>query len=77
MSKREILEKFVKGAEKGKASNLEIRGNELINYSTVIAKREKGRILLNARKYSQTTTRNQNIIRALTPSKLLVECEVI
>jgi len=73
MTKRSLLESFINGATKGKGSNLIIKDNELINYNTVIAKREGNKILLNNRKYSKTTTVNQNIIRQITPKNILQE----
>lgn len=73
MGKRDLLNSFVNGATKGSGSNLTIAGNELINYSTVIARREGNKILLNSNKYSKTTTVNQNIIRQITPANMLQE----
>ena len=73
MGKRQLLESFINGAIKGTGSNLTIEGDNLINYSTVIAKREGNKILLNNRKYSKTTTVNQNIIRQITPKNILQE----
>jgi len=73
MEKRSLIESFINGATKGSGSNLIIKDNELINYSTVIAKREGNKILLNNRKYSPTTSRNQNIIRQITPKNILQE----
>ena len=40
MNKKDLLQSFVNGAVTGRGSNLIIKDNELINYSTVIAKRE-------------------------------------
>lgn len=76
MTKTELIQKFINGAEKGKGSNLYIRGNHLINYNTVIASRDGEKIILNAKKYSSTTSRNQNIVRKLTPKDLLIEVMV-
>jgi len=73
MNKKDLLQSFVNGAVTGRGSNLIIKDNELINYSTVIAKREGNKILLNNRKYSKTTTVNQNIIRQITPKNILQE----
>ena len=73
MGKRQLLESFINSATKGSSSNLIIRDNELINYSTVIARREGNKIILNNRKYSPTTSRNQNIIRQITPKNILQE----
>ena len=73
MEKRSLIKSFINGATKGTGSNLTIEGNNLINYSTVIAKREGNKILLNNRKYSKTTSRNQNIIRQITPKNILQE----
>jgi len=73
MNKKDLLQSFVNGAVTGRGSNLIIKDNELINYSTIIAKRKAGKILLNSNKYSPTTSRNQNIIRQITPKNILQE----
>lgn len=66
MSIEEVVKSFNKGATKGKASDgrVRIEGDKLINYNTVIAIRTDKGIKLNARKYSSTTSRLQNKIRA-------------
>ena len=64
MRKEELLKAFIEGNEKGKGSNLRIEGKFLFNYSTIIAYRiEKDIIIVNSEKYSQTTTKNQNILK--------------
>lgn len=64
MTKNDLIRKFVNGEKNGKGSNLKIEGNILINYNTIIAFRKDNLIYLNSQKYSQTTTRNQNLIRS-------------
>lgn len=72
LRKEELIQKFLDGATEGRASNLKIEGDTLINYYTPIAYRYKGFIILNSEKYSPTTSRNQNLIRRLAiPSRLL------
>jgi hypothetical protein len=65
MKKSELIQDFVKKEiRKGKASNVEVVGDDLYNYSTIIAYRaESGTIWLNGQKYSSTTSTNQNIVR--------------
>lgn len=79
MNKEQLIKEFVNGAEQGKGSNLEIMGDKLYNYSTVIAIRKNGIIYLNAKKYSQTTSRNQNLIRRMAYQlvELGTEAEVL
>lgn len=76
MRKRDLINAFINGAKKGRGSNLYIDGDHLVNYSTVIASRDGEKIILNAKKYSSTTSRNQNIVRKLTPKDLLIEVMV-
>lgn len=75
MTKKELLTAFVNGAEHGRGSNLIIVGNKLINYNTVIAERKGNKITLNSSRYSRTTSVNQNMLRQLIPSDMLVEKE--
>lgn len=63
MKNKELISNFINGESKGKCGNLSIKGNKLINYYTCIAYRIGNQIYLNAQKYSQTTTKNQNILR--------------
>lgn len=69
MKNVDLIRKFRNGATSGKCGNLKIDGNNLINYSTVIAKRISDGIILNSRKYSRTTSAIQNTIRS--------ECNVV
>lgn len=75
MKNLNVIENFIKGNTKGKTANLYIVGNKLLNYNTVIAIRKDSKIILNSTKYSQTTSRIQNMIRNYCPSMLLVEME--
>lgn len=78
LNKNEIIKKFVNNEEISeirtlKGSNLQayyISGTNkrvLKNYNTIIAlvdcKKDYNKIILNSDKYSQTTTRNQNLIK--------------
>ena len=76
MNKKELLQFFVtcrsEEVQKQKASNLYITiDNEninLINYKTIIAYKQINNnniIYLNNKRYSKTTTTNQNIIKQL------------
>lgn len=73
MKNIEVIQNFINGETKSKTAHLYIEGENLVNYSTVIARRINGTIYLNATKYSQTTSTIQNMIRRETPSRLLVE----
>ncbi len=63
MRNGDLVRSFINGACEGKGSNLQIRGNRLINYTTCIAYRVGSLILLNGDHYSATTSRHQNLIR--------------
>ncbi len=62
-NKNDLIRLFCDGMDKGKGSNLYIDENKLINYTTIIALWDNGRLLLNNDYYSSTTSRNQNLIR--------------
>ncbi|MBO8161115.1 MAG: hypothetical protein H0Z24_05715 [Thermosipho sp. (in: Bacteria)] len=74
MTTYDLVKEFVYGGTHGSASGnrLRIEGDKLINYSTVIAYRYKRNIILNNTKYSPTTSKHQNRVRALTP---VLECD--
>ena len=59
----ELINNFAYGDTTGKASNLYIEGDVLVNYVTPIAFRTEGGIVLNKSKYSMTTSKNQNLVR--------------
>jgi len=73
MKNIEVIQNFINGETKSKTANLKIEGNNLVNYSTIIARRINNKIYLNATKYSKTTSVIQNMIRKSTPSMLLIE----
>ena len=66
MNNLEFIREFASGKKSGKYSHLEVIGNLLYNYDTIIAERVEGGISLNTRKYSRTTTNIQNLIRRNT-----------
>lgn len=73
MTNIELIKDFARGAKKGhsggrdvdlKRYNLRIEGDNLVNYSTIIAKRvENNAVILNKHKYSPTTSKIQTYIR--------------
>lgn len=65
MKNKDLIYNFIIGYSEGKGSNLYIDDDCLINYSTVIAKRSSEGLLLNTRKYSVTTSKNQTYIRQI------------
>jgi hypothetical protein len=67
MKNDQLIKNFVEGATIGKSTtgNLFISGNNLVNYSTVIATRKENKIYLNKDHYSQTTSKIQNKIRSV------------
>ena len=72
MTNRDLIKAFDRGATSGGSGgktynnkyNLRIEGNNLVNYSTIIAKRGlNGEIVLNKKRYSRTTSKIQSYIR--------------
>ena len=59
-----VIENFIRGLE-GKSSNGNLRtnGNELVNYSTVIARHNGNVIYVNKERYSKTTSTIQNMLK--------------
>ena len=62
-NRKGLIDAFLSGGNKGKASSLSIRGNELVSYATPIGIRTGNVIRINVRKYSHSTTVQQNILR--------------
>ena len=62
IKKEDLIQAFVNGASKGRGSNLVIEGSVFRNYQTIIARRQGDKIIINWRRYSQTTSRNQNLL---------------
>lgn len=76
MTNYELIRKFKNGATKGIAGHLYIKGDELINYSTVIAYRdENGKFHLNTQYYSRTTSKIQNDCKTLLDTDIVEEYE--
>lgn len=71
MTNIELIKKYNAGATRGGSGgrlygryNLRIEGDKLVNYSTIIAKRDvNGNIILNNHKYSRTTSKIQSYIK--------------
>lgn len=76
MTNYELIRKFRDGATKGIAGHLYIKGDELINYSTVIAYRdENGKFHLNTQHYSRTTSKIQQDCKYLLDTNIIEEYE--
>ena len=76
MTNYELIRKFRDGATRGIAGHLYIKGDELINYSTVIAYRdENGKFHLNVQYYSRTTSKIQNYCKTLLDTNIIEEYE--
>ena len=75
LNKNDLIRTFLLTNEQNKGSNLVIDGNALINYNTCIALKKDGLLYLNANKYSQTTTRNQNLLRRKASEYNIRVCE--
>lgn len=70
-----IIDKFLSGATGGRSGSLSINGNKIYSYNTVIAERSGNIIKLNNRKYSLTTTRQQDEIRNVAKGKGMLVME--
>lgn len=91
MKNQEIITNFIKGATSGhtpvrnitngyhtfKGTTLSIDGDNLINYTTIIATRDGNTIKLNITKYSSTTSKIQSLIKreCINNSVNLIEYE--
>lgn len=62
MTNHKVIDAFIKGAIKGKSSNLTIKGDCLLSYSTCICQRVSNSFLVNTTKYSVTTTKAVNYL---------------
>ena len=62
LSNESVLKAFING-EYAKNANLTSVGDCLINYRTIIARKENGNISISSRKYSPTTSKIQNKLR--------------
>lgn len=63
MTAKTLLQSFLGGATEGKAASLSISGNRLFSYSTVIAQRSPGGLIVNTTRYSPTTSKYQNMLK--------------
>lgn len=64
MKNNDLIDSFINGATEGKASNLRIEGDKLIQYRTVIAYRCASKLFfINGEHYSPTTSRVQNYLK--------------
>jgi hypothetical protein len=79
MKNIDLINAFVSGATKGKASNLRIEGNRLMNYDTCLAERwdklggQEYGFVVNATKYSTSTTTIQNKLLVAIPEYALAQ----
>lgn len=79
ITNEQVIKAFLNGASKGntptrtilngiyeyKGNTLRIEGNKLVNYNTTIAKLTARDLLINADKYSITTSKIQNKLKSL------------
>jgi hypothetical protein len=70
MRNSQVITAFINSKE-AKTQHLRTDGTKLINYNTVIAKKEGDKVVVSSTKYSQTTSTIQNmVIREVPASKL-------
>lgn len=75
LNKNDLIKTFLLTNEEGRGSNLYISGETLVNYDTCIAYKKDGILYLNVKKYSSTTTRNQNLLRRMASEFNIRVCE--
>lgn len=75
MTNKEVAQAFVDGAIKGRSLHMFIEGDTLYSYGYhfPIARRAGiGKMLVNADKYSRTTSRHQSMLRQVLSGDLLI-----
>lgn len=73
MNQDELIKKFLCGERRGKASALSISGDVLYSYATAIAQHIDGRVVVNATRYSPTTSRHQSKLFREIPYPVIVK----
>ena len=73
MRNQEVISKFVNFAESAATANVRSIGDKLFNYETCIAQRHEGKIIMNATRYSVTTSKIQNYLRSELSNKAVIE----
>lgn len=69
---REVGSTFVNGGEYAQAATCSVWGNVFYSYDTPIAVRKDGMFYLTEEKFSPTTSGQQNALKQLIPSRLLM-----
>lgn len=69
----QLLSAFVNSERQVSVNNLEIIGNKLVNYSTILAEKHGNKFIVNRTKYSVTTRKIQNKLASLIPDNLMIE----
>lgn len=67
MKNIDIVRRFFNGYTRGRAANLYIDNDKLINYNTCLAQRIAGGYIVNIDKYSRSTSAIQSKIRCYMP----------
>ena len=73
MRNQEVISKFVNFAESAATANVRSNGDKLFNYETCIAQRHEGKVIVNVTRYSVTTSKIQNYLRAELSNKVVIE----
>lgn len=77
MTNLKVIEAFLRG-ERAHSQNLSSNGTDLVNYSTTIARHQmyEGRreTVVATKKYSNTTSVIQNLLRPMVPADLIRPC---
>ena len=62
MRNQEVISKFAHFAESAATANVRSTGDKLFNYTTCIAQRHEGKVIVNVTRYSVTTSKIQNYL---------------
>ena len=73
MRNQEVIGKFVHFAESAATANVRSTGDKLFNYTTCIAQRHEGKVIVNVTRYSVTTSKIQNYLRAELSNKVVIK----
>jgi hypothetical protein len=72
MTQVELVKAWLEGANDGQVGSVSVDGDHLIHYSTVIAERHGGKVILNYTRYSLASGRVQKIVTDLVPREDII-----
>lgn len=72
MTQIELVQAWLEGANEGKVGSVSVDGDRLVHYSTVIAERHDGKIILNYTRYSLATGKVQKMVTDAVPREDII-----